>query len=230
VIIEERVTEAVAIFKSEQKDAFARFHVRERGTEFDITTGKSLEKLDKACLILDIDEDHGYRVLNVDHLNKSSESLFWRNDFLHLVPKSDDFHHTQDVIRITQKFLQSEHERGSVQDKTEKVAVMKKTKKYLEQAEEFDLDTYKAEVFDKPHQVADFEQFMADYQKDQNKTIANNFQIDAYALKKESKVFKSIIKLDKNFHIYVHGDHTKIVKGEEPDGRKYYKLYYEEEK
>jgi len=38
-----------------------------------------------------------------------------------------------------------------------------------------------------------------------------------------------VLKLDKNFHIYIHGDRNLIEQGEEPDGRKFYKIYYEEE-
>ena len=40
--------------------------------------------------------------------------------------------------------------------------------------------------------------------------------------------YKSIIKLDKNFHIYVHGDRSKIEHGEDDKGR-FYKLYFNAE-
>lgn len=39
---------------------------------------------------------------------------------------------------------------------------------------------------------------------------------------------KSIIKLDNNFHIYVHGKREMIEKGENEKG-KYYRLYFEKE-
>jgi hypothetical protein len=49
-------------------------------------------------------------------------------------------------------------------------------------------------------------------------------------VKKSMKFFRSIIKLDKNFHVYVHSHADFIEKGydKEKDLR-YYKLYYENE-
>lgn len=38
---------------------------------------------------------------------------------------------------------------------------------------------------------------------------------------------KSVIKLDKNFHIYIHGRRDKIQEGEDGKG-KFIKLYYDE--
>lgn len=46
---------------------------------------------------------------------------------------------------------------------------------------------------------------------------------------KQNETIKSVIRLDNNFHIYVHGDRKKIEKGEDKKG-KYYKVYYTEEK
>ena len=49
------------------------------------------------------------------------------------------------------------------------------------------------------------------------------------AVKKQARVFKSVLKLDKNFHIYIHGNRELIEQGVEKDGRKFYKLYFESE-
>lgn len=54
------------------------------------------------------------------------------------------------------------------------------------------------------------------------------FYISDNAVKKQARSFKSVIKLDKNFHIYVHGDRHMIEQGEDEKGR-YYKVYYNEE-
>ena len=39
---------------------------------------------------------------------------------------------------------------------------------------------------------------------------------------------KEEFKLDKNFHIYIHGDRQKLAQGEDENG-KYYMLYFEKE-
>ena len=43
--------------------------------------------------------------------------------------------------------------------------------------------------------------------------IADNFEISAQAVKRQARIFKSVLKLDKNFHIYIHGNRELIEKG-----------------
>ena len=58
----------------------------------------------------------------------------------------------------------------------------------------------------------------------------DNFEISVHAVKQQAKVFKSVLKLDKNFHIYIHGNRQLIEKGfDEATGRNYYKLYFDNE-
>ena len=59
--------------------------------------------------------------------------------------------------------------------------------------------------------------------------VQGNFEISAHAVKKQARVFKSVLKLDKNFHIYIHGDRNKIEHGVDEQGRKFYKIFYEQE-
>jgi hypothetical protein len=41
---------------------------------------------------------------------------------------------------------------------------------------------------------------------------------------------RSVIKLDKNFHIYVHGGEKMIQKGYDPEtGMQYYQIFFNEE-
>ena len=60
--------------------------------------------------------------------------------------------------------------------------------------------------------------------------IADVFEISGNAVKKQQRVYKSVLKLDKNFHIYIHGDRELIEKGFD-DGKSmnYYKVYFREE-
>lgn len=61
--------------------------------------------------------------------------------------------------------------------------------------------------------------------------FAENYEQDMQvnvAVKKAQKHFKSIIKLDKNFHIYVHGDRNKLEQGTDEKGN-FYKVYFEKE-
>ena len=49
-------------------------------------------------------------------------------------------------------------------------------------------------------------------------------------MKKSSRSMKSVIRLDKNFHIYIHGGEGLIKKGyDEKTGMAFYQLYFKEE-
>ena len=58
--------------------------------------------------------------------------------------------------------------------------------------------------------------------------LENSFDVNQTAVKKQGRAFKSVIKLDKNFHIYIHGNRNLVEQGEDEHG-KYYKLYFQEE-
>ena len=63
-----------------------------------------------------------------------------------------------------------------------------------------------------------------------NLTAIDDFVISPTAVKKNQKFMKSVVKLDKNFHIYVHGRHDYVEKGYDEDkALKFYKLYYTNE-
>ena len=53
---------------------------------------------------------------------------------------------------------------------------------------------------------------------------------DWAVLRKQAKAFKSVIKLDQNFHIYVHGRRDWIERGFDDDKKThYYKVYFKSE-
>jgi hypothetical protein len=77
--------------------------------------------------------------------------------------------------------------------------------------------------------IASFRKFDDNFRAENKLELPDTFEISAQAVKKQAKIFKSVLKLDKNFHIYIHGDRELIEQGSDPDGRKYYKIYFKEE-
>ena len=69
------------------------------------------------------------------------------------------------------------------------------------------------------------------FQKEREISIANEFQISNSVVNKQSKIFKSIIKLDSNFDIHILSNSNQFLKkGFDKDvGMSYYKLYFKEE-
>ena len=77
--------------------------------------------------------------------------------------------------------------------------------------------------------IKSFHAYDEAYRQEHDIDLNDRFDISEQAVKKQARVFKSVLKLDKNFHIYIHGDKQLIEHGVEKDGRKFYKIYYKVE-
>ncbi len=229
ILIDDEMVEAVGIFKSENKDVFLKLETSSHKFGLIAETGTNIGKLDKGCLIFNTDRDTGFKMVNIDHSNRYKEAKYWRDDFLIIEPKVNDYHQTKHYIQLTKNFIKDRLNKEFDTDKTEEAAVMTQSQKYFQNNEQFDAGEYEKRVFKDDKVVEAFQDYKEEYQNIKQTPLYDNFEISDQAVKKQSRVFKSIIKLDKNFHIYVHGDKEKIMKGEDENGRKYYILYYESE-
>ena len=114
--------------------------------------------------------------------------------------------------------------------KADKIDLLNKSMKYFKDNERFDLDEFSDEVLGNPKAIESFKSYKSQYEQDHETEIASSFDISNAAVKKQSRVYKSILKLDKNFHIYIHGNKELIEKGFDDDkAMNYYKVYFKEE-
>ena len=101
---------------------------------------------------------------------------------------------------------------------------------YFKTRDHFDMEEFTGEVIHHPEVVDSFMEYKKNFETARNFEIEDNFDIHLSAVKKQQKSFKSVLKLDKNFHIYIHGRRDLIERGiDEETGKKYYKIYFEEE-
>ncbi len=85
-------------------------------------------------------------------------------------------------------------------------------------------------MFDDAGMIKAFRRFEENYAEMNDVELPDRFDISEQAVKKQARVFKSVLKLDKNFHVYIHGDKSLIEKGfDERVGKSYYKIYFDEE-
>ena len=102
--------------------------------------------------------------------------------------------------------------------------------KYFKEKETFDLKEFTSEVIGNEQGIASFLNYKKGFEEEFETPISNSFEINDAAVKKQARVYKSVLKLDKNFHIYIHGDKELIEKGFD-DGKhmNFYKVYFKEE-
>jgi hypothetical protein len=92
------------------------------------------------------------------------------------------------------------------------------------------MDEFADEVISNPQAIQSFKTFKSQYEDEFETRIGDTFEISDNAVKKQSRIYKSVLKLDKNFHIYIHGDNKLIEKGFDDDrAMNYYKVYFKEE-
>jgi len=229
ISIEDELTEAIGIFKSENRQAFLKLDSSNEDFSIQYDDGINIEKLDKGCLILNTDRDSGFKVCIIDKSNKSIEAQYWKDIFLQLSPCNDDYHHTKEFMNITKNFVTKQLSEEFEVSRADQIDLLNRSVDYFKTNDTFDKKDFEKQVLQDTGIIKSFRSFDSDYRQKNEINFTDNFEISSQAVKKQARVFKSILKLDKNFHIYIHGNHELIEQGVEKDGRKYYKIYYKDE-
>lgn len=228
--IEGELLDAVGIFKSESKEPF--LVVSQSGPEFEIGYKEeaiNIKKLDKGCLIFNTEKEEGYKVAVIDQTNKTG-AVYWVDEFLKLRIRNDDFNKTTATLSLCKSFVNDQLEEHFSMTKADKADLLNRSIQYFKQSESFNVDEFTQDVIGVPEAAGMFKSYKQQYEQDFGTPIEDSFTISSAAVKKQARVFKSVIKLDKNFHIYIHGNKDMIEQGyDDAVGRKYYKLYFEEE-
>ena len=223
-----QTTDAVGLFKTENKDTFLKVDATREGLSIESQTGININKLDKGCVIYNMEAPKGYVVAVADH-NRGSEAQYWMDDFLHLLQRKDEYYHTHNILSLCKNFVTQELPQHFEVTKADQADLLNKSVKFFKEHENFDLNEFTHEVINQPEIINSFNNFKSSFQQEREVEIADSFTISASAVKRQARVFKSVLKLDKNFHIYIHGNRDLIEQGVDENGRKFYKIYFEVE-
>ncbi|WP_432710682.1 nucleoid-associated protein [Pedobacter sp.] len=231
VQIEGETHDAIGIFKSETKETYLKVYPENAG--FGVSYEQdaiNISKLDKGCLIINCEKEEGYKVAVIDQTNRSAEAVYWKDEFLKLKIRNDNYNQTNNVLGVYKEFVTQKLDEDFEISKADKIDLLNKSMKYFKDKETFDIDEFSNEVIANEEGIASFKNFKKSYEEEFDTSIADNFDISDAAVKKQAKAFKSIIKLDKNFHIYIHGNKELIEKGFDDDrSMNYYKVFFKEE-
>jgi hypothetical protein len=230
-IVDGESVDAIGLFKSESKDTFLKVQSKKGSLALVYDTGININKLDKGCIIFNTEQDKGYLVALVDTVNKNAEVQYWRNDFLQVQPRKDEYHQTRNYLDMCKTFVVEHAPKEFDISKADQADFLNKSSDYFKKNEEFVFDEFTTQVIQQPEVVDSFKQYKKQYETENACEINDSFTISEPAVRKEAKVFKSVIKLDRNFHIYVHGNRENIIRGyDEKTGMHFYQLFFKEEK
>lgn len=222
------LTDAIGIYKSENETQYLSFNCSEEASSILTHKGLDIKRVDKAALVFNTDEDSGYSIAIVDNTGGKSDAKFWVEDFLGVKPRQDKYFQTQNFMAACKSFVTKQLPSEFEISKADQVELLNRSVQYFKEKDEFNVQDFSSTVLEQPEVIESFNNYKEKYQTERDIKLNDSFTISDDAVKKQSRSFKSVIKLDKNFHIYVHGDRRMIEQGEDEKGR-YYKVYYNEE-
>jgi hypothetical protein len=222
--------DAIGLYRSENKETFLRLLREENSIVVEQEDGVNINKVDKGCLILNTQQKDGFVVCVIDNTSKGLEAKYWKDEFLKLRASNDNYHQTQNFMSACKSFVTDQLEQEFEVTKTDKIDLLNKTVDYFKNNTAFDEEEFIGHVFEDKDVKESFKSFKDLYADENELEIGGNFEISGQAVKKQSRVFKSVLKLDKNFHVYIHGDKSLIEKGyDEETGKNFYKIFFDEE-
>lgn len=220
---------AIGIFKSENKETYLKVNPVQTGFNVKFENeAVNISNLDKGCLILNVDAEDGFKVICLDE--KGKDSGYWRDEFLGLKVVNDDFQKTSNLMGLVKSFVNDKLEEDFDLSKANKIDLLNKATEYFKTNEVFDIEQFSHEVIANDQAISSFKEYKSIYEEDFDTNIPDDFNISDPAVKKHSKSFKNVIKLDKNFQIHIHGKKELIEKGfDQEKAMNYYKVFYKEE-
>jgi hypothetical protein len=232
VQIEGNLLDAIGIFKSENKETYLKVYPEKGGFQVDYEeNGININKLDKGCLIFNIEKENGYKVVVIDNTSRGQEAaVYWKDEFLQLKIRNDSYNQTNNALGIYKNFVTNKIDDEFEMTKADKIDLLNRSMKYFKEKETFDMDEFAGEVIGNEKAIESFKNFKNQYEDEFDTRIGDTFEISGNAVKKQARVYKSVLKLDKNFHIYIHGNKDLIEKGFDDDKHmNYYKVFFKEE-
>jgi len=230
MVFDDEVVEAVGMFKSEKKSLFMNIHPSDESFDLHFDTGIDIKKLDKGCIVFKTHDEEGFRLLIHDALSKGDEARYWKDGFLSVATVNTSYSMTRDYMNMCRSFVMEELPQQFEVDRTTQIELMNRSSGYFSEEEEISTETFSQQVLETPEVIDSFQQYKEQYAKNHHVEIEDQFDRSKQAFRSGKKFFKSVLKLDKNFHIYVHGNPDRIEQGfDEERGMKFYKVFYEEE-
>lgn len=229
VVLNDETINAIGIFKSEIDAPFLKMTSSKAKYNINHEFGFEIKGMDKGCIIFNTDQEGGFKILIIDSSSKSAEAQYWKDDFLKVKTVANEFHQTNQFLGIAKNFVTKQLSEEFEVTKADKIDLLNRSVEYFKTHEAFNQNQFENEVFQDSSIIESFRSFDNNYRQENEIELTDNFEISPQAVKKQARVFKNVLKLDKNFHIYIHGNKDLIEQGVDKDGRKYYKIYYEEE-
>lgn len=211
----------LALVKIDEKELFLDVKSEENKMIVNGVDGINVKKINNAAILIDMGPDEPPAVFL--RTRRQEEIVYWQERFLKVKVADEQYEKTDLALQEVKKYILKEEEYTN----TEKLSLLNKTLDYFRNEESFQVDDYIEEVFETADEV-------------KKSVIINRVKpyetiISESAIEKAEKGYKRKIKLDEHIEIVVNVRDIEAVDqlietGEDEEtGRKFYKIYFEEE-
>jgi len=177
-------TEAICILKSENKETILQFQKEDEGYNIVKQQGLGLGRLDKGCIIYNIDDDNGYICSVVDTgAKKGEEAKFWMDDFLHMRPINNSYNKTKAVVEVISTYLNSEMPHSFETSKSEQAILINNAVNELKSCKEINVQKISIKIFNEVEVQKDFERYFENFQVEKSMILDGDIEIDKSAIK-----------------------------------------------
>lgn len=222
--------DAIAIIKSETRQSVLQLDRTQEGFVVSMNDAINLSKVEKGCIVFNIDEEEGYRIAIVDNSSSSGDAKYWKDSFLHVTSYNGAHHQTCSLINLATEFISESIAGDRSISSVEKAMIANRSKQVLNDTEQdtITFDEYSHAVFKDARLEDKFAQY-AEVNAPLELVELGTIRVEKKAInKRRSRI--STIHLDDNFDILIRGGDDQILRGyDENAGMNYYKLYFERE-
>ncbi|WP_127141379.1 nucleoid-associated protein [Flagellimonas marinaquae] len=227
MVIDNQKTDAVGIFKSELKHDFLQFEEKEHNLEILIRQGININKLDKGCIVFNVQKEEGYKVLSVD--SNRYDAKYWLENFLGVVPMTDENFYTKNYLKFCQNFAKDVV--LPAEDKQQEVMFMNRAVNHFAKNDNFEETSFLNEVMENPDLIPEFKHYKAEKGPKYSIEDVSNFDIANKAVSDVRKKIKNVINLDTNIQIkldFINPESAEkfVEKGWDEERQMYYYLVY----
>ncbi len=227
-VVDGELCDAIGLFKTENKESFLKVYQHIDAFEVDCDNGININKLDKGCLIFNTDKNNNYKLSIIDTNNKIAEcALYWEEDFLNATIKPNGYYFTKNFMDASRGFCEEILTETNNVAKPDQMMMLNKSTSYFKDKQKVNVNDFENDVLVEPDLISAFKEYRNDFNKRLDLTEIEEFDVSQTAVKKNNKYMKSVVKLDKNFHLYIHSRHDYVERGyDDEKGLKFYKLFY----
>lgn len=228
--LEGEIVDAIAIIKSEIRQSVLQLDRTSEGFTVSMNDAINLSKVEKGCLIFNIDSSEGYKIAVVDNSSSSGDAKYWKDSFLHVISCNGAHHQTSNLINLAVEFISDTVVGDKQIPSVEKAMIANRAKQVLNDVnqEAISLEDYSHAVFKDSRLEEKFSRY-AEAHAPAELLDSEMIHIERKAInKRRSRI--STIRLDDNFDILIRRGDENILRGYDEDaGMNYYKLYFEKE-